>query len=141
MDDVIFEVPEFSKAERLDLAYRAWKSEDNTTSMRKLATMYGVSYASLYGRTKGAISKVESNQAKQRLCPGEEESLKDWCIQLAKWGWPPRISQLRAMATELLRAKNSIESLGYHWQERFFTRFLELKTKYINGLDKNRFSA
>jgi Tc5 transposase DNA-binding domain len=103
--------------------------------------MFGVSHTSLYGRTKGAPSKTESMQAKQLLCPGEEECLKDWCIQLAKWGWPPRICQLRAMATELLRAKSSKEELGIHWQSRFFSRFPELKTTYINGLDKNRFSA
>jgi hypothetical protein len=45
------------------------------------------------------------------------------------------------MATELLRAKNSTEVLGVHWQARFFSRYLELKTKYINRLDKNRFSS
>ena len=141
MADVIFDVPEFSKAERLDMAYRAWKSDSNTDSIRKLATKFGVPSSSLFGRIKGAVSKAEAIQAKQLLCPGEEESLRDWCIQLSKWGWPPRILQLRAMATELLRAKGSRELLGVHWQERFFSRFPELKTKYINGLDKNRFSA
>src|SRR5450432_4672405 len=102
MDDVIFEVPEFSKAERLDMAYKAWSSDGNTTSIWKLATMYGVPYATLHGRTKGAASKLESIQSKQLLSPAEEECLRDWCIQLAKWGWPPRICQLRAMAIELL---------------------------------------
>ena len=102
MEDVIFEVLEFSKAERLDIAYRAWKSDDNTESIRKLAAIYGVPHTSLYGRTKGAMSKTEAHQSMQLLSLEEEEALRDWCIQLAKWGWPPRICQLRAMATELL---------------------------------------
>src|SRR5450432_3355951 len=102
---------------------------------------FGVPYASLQGRTKGAIPIKELYQSQQLLCPGEEESLKDWCIQLAKWGWPPQISQLRAMAIELLRAKGSTELLGIHWQDRFFLRYPELKAKYLNGLDRNRFTA
>jgi hypothetical protein len=114
MGDVIFDVLEFSKAERLDMAHRAWKSDGNTDSMRKLATNFGVLYASLHGRTKGALSTKEYHESQQLLCPGKEECLKDWCIQLAKWGWPPRISQLQAMAIELLQAKGSPESLGVH---------------------------
>jgi Tc5 transposase DNA-binding domain len=141
MGDVIFDVLEFSKAERLDIAYRAWKSDSNTDSIQKLAMKFGVLYASLQGRIKGAIPIKELYQSQQLLCPREEESLKDWCIQLARWGWPPRISQLRAMAVELLRAKGSTESLGVHWQDRFFLRYPELKAKYLNGLDKNRFAT
>jgi hypothetical protein len=60
MEDVIFDVLEFSKAERLDLAYRAWKSDGNTDSICKLATIFGVSHTSLYRRTKGTPLKTES---------------------------------------------------------------------------------
>jgi len=60
MADVIFDVPEFSKAERLDMAYRAWKSDSNTDSIRKLATNFGVPSSSLFGRIKGALSKTEA---------------------------------------------------------------------------------
>ena|SRR5450432_2549436 len=45
------------------------------------------------------------------------------------------------MAEELLRAKNDRKELGVHWQDHFLSRFPDLKTKYISGLDKNRFSA
>ena len=45
------------------------------------------------------------------------------------------------MALELLRAKSDKAELGIHWQEAFLSRFPDLKTKYIGGLDKNRFSA
>jgi hypothetical protein len=45
------------------------------------------------------------------------------------------------MAQELLRARNDKEELGLHWQDAFLSRFPDLKTKFIGGLDKNRFSA
>src|SRR5450432_253977 len=97
-NDIVFDVLEFSNAQRLDIAYRAWKDADNTMSIRAIAGRYQVSQSSLQKRTKGAISKNESNQAKRLLCPGEEEALRDWCIQLGRWGWPPRVCQLRIMA-------------------------------------------
>jgi len=100
-----------------------------------------VPQSTLQTRTKGVIPIKESNQAKRKLCIGEEEALRDWCIQLGKWGWPPRVCQLRTMALELLRAKSDKAELGIHWQEAFLSRFPDLKTKYIGGLDKNRFSA
>jgi hypothetical protein len=40
--DIVFEVPEFSKIERLDIAYRAWKETDNTLSIRQLAMKFKV---------------------------------------------------------------------------------------------------
>jgi len=140
-NDVVFDVPEFSRAERLDMAHRAWNDAGNTISIHAIARKFQVSYSSLQKRTKGAISKRESNQSKRIFCAGEEEALKDWCIQLAKWGWPPRICQLRTMAYGLLQAKNDRRELGMHWHDRFLSRFPELRTKYISGLDKNRFSA
>src|SRR5271170_3508751 len=97
-DDIVFEVPEFSNAERLDMSHRAWQRPDRTMSIRKIAKVYGVSQSTLQKQTKGTISKAEANQALQRLSPGEEDCLRDWCMQLARWGWPLRICQLRTMA-------------------------------------------
>jgi hypothetical protein len=45
------------------------------------------------------------------------------------------------MALELLKAKDAKAELGIHWTEAFLSRFPDLKSKYIGGLDKNRFSA
>ena len=87
---------------KCSMAYRAWKDTGNTLSLWAIASKFQVSRTTLQGRAKGAIPKRESNAAKRRLCVREEEALKDWCIQLAKWGWPPRVCQLQTMATELL---------------------------------------
>jgi hypothetical protein len=39
-NDIVFDVPEFSTAERLDMAYRAWKDTDNTLSIRAIARKF-----------------------------------------------------------------------------------------------------
>jgi len=44
VNDVVFDVPEFSTAERLDIAYRAWKDTDNTLGIRALAKKFKVIY-------------------------------------------------------------------------------------------------
>jgi hypothetical protein len=50
----------------------------------------------------------------QLLSIGEEEAIVGWIKQLGDWGWPPRVTQLRKMATELLQAKGIKEELGIH---------------------------
>ena len=41
-NDVVFDVPEFSTAERLDMAYRAWKDTSNRLSIRAIASKFRV---------------------------------------------------------------------------------------------------
>src|SRR5450432_4507289 len=74
----------------------------------------------------------------QLLSVGEEEAIVSWIKQLGEWGWPPRVLQLRKMATELLHAKGSKEELGIHWTDRFFARHPELEAKFYGGLDRQR---
>jgi len=50
----------------------------------------------------------------QRLSVAEEEAIRDWLLELASWGWPLRIEQLRVMAIELLIGKNDTSDLGVH---------------------------
>jgi len=56
-----------------------------TTSMwvRKIARSHGVPNSTLQDRINGAVSKKEANQAKQRLSPSEEDTLRDWMLELA----------------------------------------------------------
>ena len=130
-------LPEFSRSERIELAYKAWQ-ESNDMSIRKAARIYGISRSTLHRRTKGALSNKASRQARQRLSVGEEEALQLWLLQLNKWGWPARISQLEAIAIDLLRAKGDIEELGIYWTRSFLLRYPELKKKFVVGLDKER---
>jgi len=101
--NICYDVPEFTKAQRLDLAQNAWeKAIGRDKSFRKIGKIYDVCYESLRKRVNGAISKVEASHAMQRLSAREEESLVSWIKQLGAWGWPPRVLQLRKMAIELL---------------------------------------
>jgi hypothetical protein len=45
------------------------------------------------------------------------------------------------MATELLVAKGDTADLGVHWTDQFLSRYPELKTKFVTGLDKERAEA
>jgi len=112
--DIFYDVPEFTKAQRLDLAVKAWEEADSSIAIRTIAKKYEVCHETLRKRIKGAKSKVEEGQARQRLSVGEEESLVSWIRQLGEWGWPPRVLQLRKMAIELLYAKGIKEELGIH---------------------------
>jgi hypothetical protein len=131
-------LPEFSRSERVQLAYKAWKESEGAISIRQAARTYGINYTTLLGRTKGALSQEASRQVRQRLSVGEEEALQSWLLQLNKWGWPARINQLEAMAIELLRAKGDMEELGIHWTRSFLSRHPDLKKKFVVGLDKER---
>ena len=62
--------PELSKAERIDMAVQAWHDANGALSSAK---KHGVNYSSARNRCKGAVSKKEANQAKQRLSVAVEE--------------------------------------------------------------------
>jgi hypothetical protein len=111
--DIYYDVPEFTKVQRLSLAIKAWEKADGSSSMRQISKKYNVCFETLRRQINRAKSKVEANQAMQLLSVGEEESLVSWIKQLGEWGWPPRVLQLRKMATELLRAKGIKEDSLY----------------------------
>jgi hypothetical protein len=77
----------------------------------------------------------------QRLSVPEEKAIRDWLLDLSGWGWPIRIERLRAMATNLLVEKGDTADLGVHWTDQFLSRYLELKSKFVAGLDKERAEA
>ena len=62
-------------------------------------------------------------------------------LEIQSWGFPPRISQLREMAEELLQAKGDYKELGTNWNIRFLDRHPVLQSKYSCTLDQERFLA
>jgi hypothetical protein len=141
LEDEPDDLPELPMPVRINLAHEAWIKHGNTTSVRKIARAHGVVLSTLQARINGGLSRLEANQAMQRLTAGEEDALQDWMLELASWGWPVRPEQLRGMATELLHDKGDLEELGIHWTEQYLNRHLVLKTKYVAGLDKARAKA
>ncbi len=90
--------------------------------------------AILYRKIYGRRDQVSYGISKRRLTP-EEESIKSWVLEIQSWGFPPRVAQLREMATELLQAKGDYRELG------FLDRHPTLQVKYSRTLDQDRFLA
>jgi hypothetical protein len=67
------------------------------------------------------VQYQRSKLVKQWLSVGEGDALRDWMLELASWGWPVRVEQLRSMATELLVEKGDTKELGVHWAEQYIT--------------------
>jgi hypothetical protein len=71
--------------------------------MRRVAEMHGVAHSTLQRALAGKrIPKLISAANQQLLVPEEETSLKLWCLEVAKWGFPVRIDILRQMAVAIL---------------------------------------
>jgi hypothetical protein len=111
---------------RVDMAFDAWKRAAGTISLRKAARMHGISYHTVRGRSKGAVSRKQHSQDMQRLSVQEEGLLRKWVLQLGAWGWPPLISQLYRMASELCKSNGDNIPLGINWPQHFLCQHPDL---------------
>jgi transposase len=112
-NDCEIDPPELSKAERLDMAVQAWHAANGALSYEKAAKKHGVNYSTVRNRCKGAVSKKETNQAKQRLSVAEEEAIRKWVLQLGAWGWPPLVSQLNKSKKGFLNYTKTGHNISY----------------------------
>ena len=127
--------------ERLNNAVKAYDQAEGSLSITQAARLYMVLKATLYRRINGRRSQALYGISKQRLTPEEEESIKSWVLEIQSWGFPPRVAQLREMATELLQAKGDYQELEKNWVSAFLNRHLTLQAKYSRTLDQDRFLA
>ncbi|SLM40197.1 HTH CenpB-type DNA-binding domain [Lasallia pustulata] len=135
---------EQDKDTRIQQAYDYWLStrdQEDPPSLHKVAESHNVAYSTLRDRKNGAISKKEANQAMQKLTPVEEDVIALWVTTLATWGSPPTHLQLVKMAYELLQKRGVYKELGEQWIARFLARHPELKSKYVNPIEKERILA
>ncbi|KIJ28584.1 hypothetical protein M422DRAFT_114568, partial [Sphaerobolus stellatus SS14] len=49
-------------------------------SINAAATLFGVSYSTLYNRTHGSVSREEAHLSKRVLTPAQERVLIEWAI-------------------------------------------------------------
>jgi hypothetical protein len=109
--------------DRIKAALKAYtRTRSNTKSVRKIALQHGIPWETLRGQISGAQPRKQVAAGLQKLSPFEEEVIVKFCIQLYGWGWPIRISQLRLMALNLLREKDSTQNLGKNWHHSFLCR-------------------
>jgi hypothetical protein len=58
--DIYYDVLEFTKAQRTDMALKAWEEADGSIAIRTIAKKYDVCHEALRKRIKGAKSKVQA---------------------------------------------------------------------------------
>ena len=127
--------------ERLKDAVKAYEEAEGSLSITQAARLYVASKTTLYHRIHGRQDQLSYAVSKQRLTPEEENSIESWVLEIQSWGFPPRISQLREMAEELLQAKGDYKELGTNWNVRFLDHHPVLQSKYSRTLDQERFLA
>ena len=127
--------------DRLKEAVQAYEEGEGLLSISQAARLHVVSKTTLYNRIHGRRDQASYGVTKQRLAPEEEVSIENWVLDIQSWGFPPRISQLREMAEELLQAKGDYKELGVNWTPGFLTRYPMLQSKYSRTLDQEQFLA
>jgi hypothetical protein len=151
LHDLINSKPDdIPKPIRLDNAYAEWLAEEAAEELepsykkksgRRIAQQHGIGESALRYRIAYKRSKAQEAESRQRLTPLEEEALKNWCLQLEVWNFPARIESLRRMVETMCRAKGDFKPIGHNFQDRFFKRWPELKSKFAPLLDKQRAGA
>ena len=122
------------------LAYQSGSDpQRKKPAIRPIALFHGLIPSTLDRRINGkTLSHQEAHEDEQRLSPVEEEALKSWVLQLAQWGWPPKICHFRQMATEMLVEKKDFRPLGVNWISHFLRRHEDLQSRFSRPLDKER---
>ena len=98
------------------------------TSIRRVPNMHEIAYSLLRnaiaagGETK---TRSEAHENDITLTIGEEETLKEWCLDMDQWGHPTRLELLRSMACAIVedRERRNLECAG-----DFFLRMLDPMT-------------
>ena len=98
--------------ERLKNAVKAYEEAEGSLSITQAAKLYVVSKTTLYHRLQGRRDQLSYGVSKQMLTPEAEESIQSWVLEIQSWGFPPKVTQLREMAEELLQAKGDYKELG-----------------------------
>jgi hypothetical protein len=124
---------------RMEMAWEAYLDSNGKLSIRKAAEQHGIpSWERLRDRINGMKPRKVDAESRQKLSAKEERIIERHIQQLEVWGWPPMVSQLQKMATELLKAKGDMEDIGINWSQRFLQRHPHLKSRFVAPLDKDR---
>ncbi|OHE92284.1 hypothetical protein CORC01_12399 [Colletotrichum orchidophilum] len=107
-------------------------------SIRKASADWGIPYATLSGRLKGATTVRKSKEDYQRLSKYQEKSLAHWAIIQGQLGFAPSHAQVREFATRILRQGGDHRPLGKKWLEGFLRRNPALKTLRARSMDSKR---
>lgn len=138
-----------TKEDRLEYAIAAYHKELlshqqgdqlNPPSMRDYARRYNINRNTMKNRYTGTKTKAEFNIPHQKLSPAEEQSLQDIIQQLESWGFPPYVSRVKEMASNILHSKGRPSSIGINWVQKFLSRHPDLNTRWSRRLERDRFN-
>lgn len=119
------------KANRLELAVKAYEDFNGTKSFRKIAEEFTVSRTTLRARIAGRRSMKQLHADRQMLTPEEEESVKESIEKLQSWKWPDRVAQVKNLAQDLLSKRmDDPPEIGSNWVGRFLSRHPHLKEQF-----------
>src|SRR2546423_713231 len=135
-----------NQEKRIQDALSALERQDYLT-VAAAARAHEIPESTLRHRVAGRSGYMERPRklSQQLLTPLEEEALVDWCKQLFKWGFPPRIDHLIRMAEILLQRQSTTSTtpprLSKDWYKRFLKRHDELRTVFSRQVENKRARA
>ncbi|BCR86319.1 uncharacterized protein ACHE_30306S [Aspergillus chevalieri] len=131
---------EIPKEKRLELAIEAFH-KGQFPSKTACAKAFDVPPRTLMTRLDGTVSRQHTIANCRKLSNTEEESLKNWILDMDKRGLPLQVSNVRHLAQLLLSARSKPSkdiSISEKWVSRFIQRHPELKSKYTRQYDYQR---
>jgi len=131
---------EIPKEKRLELAIKAFH-KGQFPSKTACAKAFDVPPRTLMTRLNGTVSRQHTIANCRKLSNTEEESLKNWILDMDKRGLPLQVSNVRHLAQLLLSARSKPSkdiSISEKWVSRFIQRHPELKSKYTRQYDYQR---
>ena len=101
-----------------------------------------LAHNTLARHAKGGITLTQSNQQKSWLIPKEEETIVNFTVEIAQWGFPLSSWRLKEHCEAILqhRLGNNFleEGLGKDWGNRFITKHHDRLSMYwSNTLDSS----
>ena len=135
---------EFTKEQRFELAIQAYQKNETYAkkpSVRTIARYYGLPRSTLQSRIQSRQIKQQHSESMQKLKPEQKNELSKWIKQMEAWGWPPRVSQVIFMASELFAQNHpqlSFHKMGKNWAQKFLARRTELTSMFSHSMNKNR---
>jgi hypothetical protein len=141
-----------SRIEDAIVAFRTYQSQYEASlhtenpfeppTIRAVAASYYIFPTTLSRRLKEVTKPLKmAHIQEQRITKEEEESLATWIGLMQIWGWPPRICQVRLMATEFLIrwGVNVIKRpLGVNWIQKFLQRHPYLDSNWSQSIEHDR---
>jgi hypothetical protein len=126
-----------SREQQLTDAVRSLSTNPNT-SIRAIATSYGVSRDTLARRARGGLSHAQAHQTSLLLSSEQEELLVRWILDLERAGHPPNHTQIREFVALICRASGSPTNVGKNWVPRFLQRHPDIKSKVGRKIESLR---